>query len=133
MSFEPYIHFQGNCREAMSAYAETFGGTLTFMGYADAPDVAAEMRNSPLVMHSTLASPTGNLLASDFPPGMAGDPQQAITISHNAASIEAGQVIFDKLADGGQVIMPYGPTFWSKGFGMLKDRFGTHWMVSAPQ
>jgi hypothetical protein len=42
------------------------------------------------------------------------------------------QRVFDLLADGGAVIMPFAPTFWSDGFGMLKDRFGTHWMVSAP-
>jgi PhnB protein len=26
--------------------------------------------------------------------------------------------------------MPFGPTFWAKGFGMLVDKFGTPWMVS---
>jgi PhnB protein len=27
------------------------------------------------------------------------------------------------------VVMPFGPTFWAKGFGMVTDRFGTPWMV----
>jgi PhnB protein len=26
--------------------------------------------------------------------------------------------------------MPFGKTFWSPGFGMLVDRFGTPWMVN---
>jgi PhnB protein len=26
--------------------------------------------------------------------------------------------------------MPYGETFWAKGFGMLVDRFGIPWMVN---
>jgi PhnB protein len=26
--------------------------------------------------------------------------------------------------------MPFGPTFWSKGFGMCVDKFGVPWMVN---
>ena len=29
--------------------------------------------------------------------------------------------------------MPFGKTFWSPGFGMLKDRFGTPWMVNVAE
>lgn len=39
---------------------------------------------------------------------------------------------FDRLAEGGAVIQPFGPTFFSPGFGMVKDRFGTHWIISTP-
>ena len=33
----------------------------------------------------------------------------------------------------GESPMPFQPTFWAKGFGMLIDRFGTPWMVNAGQ
>lgn len=132
MSFDPYLHFQGNCREAMTAYRQVFGGTLTLMTYAEAPDATAEMKASSLVMHSTLAAGWRGLMASDFPPGHAGEPQQSVTISHEAGSDAEARRIFAALAEGGTVMMDYQPTFWSDGFGMLKDRFGTHWMVSAP-
>ena len=132
MSFDPFIHFQGNCREAMTAYQTIFGGTLQVTGYADAPDATTEAMASDLVMHAALMVGGRMLLASDFPPGFAGERQQAVTISHIAASGSEAQRVFDLLADGGAVIMPYAPTFWSDGFGMVKDRFGTHWMVSLP-
>ena len=44
--------------------------------------------------------------------------------------LAAAQALFDRLADGGTVTMPYGPTFFAGGFGMCTDRFGTSWMVS---
>lgn len=132
MSFDPYIHFRGTCREAMAAYRTIFGGTLNLMGYAEAPDATEEMKISDLVMHCTLTAGGRMLMGSDFPPGFAGDPQQAVTISHIAPSDAEARRIFAALAEGGEVIMDYAPTFWSDGFGMLKDRFGTHWMVSAP-
>lgn len=132
MSFDPYLHFQGNCREAMAAYQKIFGGTLAIMDFAEMPDAPPEMRSSALVMHSTLRVGDRNIMASDFPPGMAGDPQQAVTISHEAGSEAEARRVFAALGDGGSEIMAFQPTFWSDGFGMVKDRFGTHWMISTP-
>lgn len=132
MSFDPYIHFQGNCREAMEAYRDIFGGTLEVMGYDQMPEAPPEMKGSPLVMHSTLRVGGRGLMASDFPPGHAGAPQAAVTISHEAASDAEARRLFAALAEGGSVMMEYQPTFWSDGFGMLTDRFGTSWMISAP-
>ena len=132
MSFDPYIHFQGNCREAMTVYAAIFGGKVEIMTYDQAPDATEVMKASGLVMHSTLHLNGRILLASDFPPGHAGDPQAAVTISHIASSVADAKRLFAALAEGGTVMMEVQPTFWSDGFGMLKDRFGTHWMVSAP-
>jgi PhnB protein len=132
MSFDPYIHFQGNCRAAMQAYRDIFGGTLEVMTYGEMPDAPPEMAASTLVMHSTLRVGDRNVMASDFPPGSKGDPQQAVTISHEAASEAEARRIFAALGEGGQVISAFQPTFWSDGFGMVKDRFGTHWMISAP-
>jgi len=132
MSFDPYIHFQGNCRAAMTAYRQIFGGTVTFSTYAEAPDAGEEARGSDRVMHGQLVSGGRLLLGSDFPPGWEGDPQKAVSISHIGATVAEAERIFAALAEGGEVIMAFRPTFWSDGFGMLKDRFGTHWMISAP-
>ena len=114
MSFDPYIHFQGNCRAAMTAYQAIFGGDLQLMPYSDAPDGTAAM------------------LASDYPPGHAGQPQAAVTINHTAPPDAEARRLFALLANGREMIMAYAPTFGSDGFGMVKDRFGTHSMVSAP-
>ncbi len=132
MSFDPYIHIQGNCRAAMTAYEAIFGGRLEIATYDQAPDAPEEMKASDLVMHATLHLNGRILLASDFPPGVKGDPQQAVSISHIAASVAEAKRLFAALSEGGEVVMDYQSTFWSDGFGMLKDRFGTHWMVSAP-
>ena len=40
---------------------------------------------------------------------------------------------FDALAEGGQVTMPLGKTFWSPLFGMVTDRYGVGWMVMVAQ
>jgi PhnB protein len=132
MSFDPYIHFTGTCRAAMTAYQKIFGGSLEFSPYAEAPDATPEAKASDLMMHASLTIGDRMLLASDFPPGFPGERQQAVSISHMAPSAEEGRRLFGLLAEGGSIVMDYAATFWSDGFGMVKDRFGTHWMVSAP-
>jgi PhnB protein len=133
MSFDPYLHFQGNCAEAMQFYAEMFGATdLQMMRYAEAPGVPAPVTSPDLVIHAQFSVGGRMLMASDFPDGMQGDAQKAVSISHPVPDLATGRAVFDRLAEGGEVIMPFGPTFFSKGFGMLKDRFGTHWMIAGP-
>lgn len=133
MSFDPYLHFQGNCAEAMAFYAKVFGTEVAFMmRYRDMPEAVGPMAESDLVMHAALSVNGRVLMASDFPPGMAGDPQQAVSVSHSEPDFDSGRRIFEALLEGGDEIMAYQPTFWAQGFGMLKDRFGTHWMVSGP-
>ena len=133
MAFDPYLHFQGNCAAAMTAYATLFGATdLAMMRYADAPDGTPEMAGSPLVMHASFTVQGRVLMASDYPPGMAGTPQASVTLSHTVPDWAGGKHLFDALAEDGVILMPYGKTFWAAGFGMVTDRFGTTWMVTTP-
>lgn len=137
MSFIPYLHFRGNCAEAMRFYADVFGGgDLQIMTYADAPEGTLPGEPSPdmrdHVMHASLSTGSGMLMASDYPPGMEGDPQKAVSVAHDVGDVTTGKAIFDRLLEGGDIIMPWGETFWAEGFGMVRDRFGTHWMISGP-
>jgi PhnB protein len=51
----------------------------------------------------------------------------------NAANEAEADRMFSGLADGGQVQMPLGATFFSPRFGMVADKFGVGWMVIVPQ
>lgn len=53
-----------------------------------------------------------------------------VSIALNYASMAKAQQVFDALAEGGSVTMPFSDTFWAKMFGMVKDRFGCHWIVN---
>jgi PhnB protein len=131
MSFTPYIHFSGQCEEAMTFYASVFGSDdLQFYRYSESPPEAGEISNPDRIMHASMTIGDEKLLASDFPSG--GDPQQAVSISYETDTVERAKFLTDMLsADGGSMIMPFGPTFFSPGFGMFRDRFGTHWMIMA--
>jgi PhnB protein len=128
--FHPYLFFSdGRCREAFTRYQEIFGGRLDVMTNADVPDGEGMPDAEPtMVMHAALVDGDAILLGSDDPTGDGG-PRVGSSVSYTAADLTAGARVFDALAEGGEVTLPFGETFWSKGFGMCTDRFGVPWMV----
>ena len=81
------------------------------------------------IIHAKLDADGAVLMASDWLspdpyPGMSG-----FSVTLTAPTTAEAKGLFDKLADGGQVTAPFEKTFYSDGFGMLVDRFGTPWMV----
>lgn len=134
MPFIPYLSFQGQCAEAFAFYGEVFGATPQTSPFSEAP---ADSGAPPLppeqqdwLMHAQIDTPDGTLMGADMPPQFGGVAQAGVSISVTRGDDAAAQALFERLAQGGEVAMPYGPTFFAKGFGMCTDRFGTSWMVS---
>ena len=129
MSFDPYLFFSGNCREAMTRYQEIFGGDLVLLPNSEAPEGQGMPGANPdSIMHGALTVNGRLLMASDDPTGNDG-PKVGAAVSHAAADEGEAKRIFDALSEGGQVQMPLGPTFFSPAFGACVDRFGVSWMV----
>ena len=152
MQFIPYLNFDGTCAEAMAFYAKLFGGQIVYQGTFGEMPASPGMPPLPnaakqRIMHAHLQVGAQAIMASDTRPSAPGqDPAtcgggyhkpQGMWVSIGVDSFAEGQRVFDGLAQGGQVSMPYAATFWSPGFGMVTDRFGTPWMVNvksdAPQ
>jgi PhnB protein len=81
-------------------------------------------------MHGQVTLGDGTLMASDYPPGVTGDAQRSFSVMQSAPDVVTAQGIFDRLSAEGTVINALKPTFFSPGFGMVRDRFGTHWIIS---
>jgi PhnB protein len=124
----PYITFNGNAREAMEFYHSILGGDLavnTFGEFGN-PDPAVADK----VMHAMITSPKGYMLmASDTAPGMPYTPGNTMSISLSGDPGEGLEDIWDKLADGGSVQVPFEKQMWGDVFGMLTDKYGIQWMV----
>jgi PhnB protein len=132
VAFHPYLTFGGNCREALTRYHEIFGGDLVVMTMAEMPGAEGEMPEemADLVMHAALTFGDNLLMASDDPTG-GFDGVRGMNVNYEVAGVDEAKRVFEALAEGGEVTMPAGETFWSPMFGMCIDRFGVPWMVSA--
>ena len=131
-----YVFFDGTCAEAMRFYERTLGGKMEMMmTQAEAPKVPNAPPSPPgaadRIMHASLTiDGGGNLMASDSMVGQPYGGMKGFSLSLAYKTIAEGKRIFDALAAGGQVTMPFAKTFWAEGFGMLVDRYGTPWMVN---
>jgi len=133
MQAQPYLFFEGRCEEALAFYTKALGAPVTaLMRYREAPDPPPPGMLPPgtedKLMHASFRLGSTEVMLSD---GLcSGTPKfGGFSLAVDAADEAAARRMFDALADGGQVTMPLGKTFWSPCFGMLTDRFGVGWMV----
>ena len=132
MRFHPYLFFGGNCRQAFTRYQEVFGGELVLITAADMPAGEAMPGASPdAIMHAALMVDGTLLMASDDPTTDSFGPVQGMQVNFATPDVAEAERVFGALSEGGTVTAPLGPTSWSPAFGMLVDRFGTPWMISA--
>jgi PhnB protein len=132
MTANVYLTFSGNCKEAFDYYQKVLGGEIPMaMTMAQEPGADPNSPNKDMIMHTRLVLPDGStIMGSDAPPEYFSQPQ-GFSVSITINDPAEGKRIFDALADGGHVKMPYEKTFWAEGFGGLVDRFGTPWMINA--
>jgi PhnB protein len=134
MQVQPYLFFEGRCEEAMEFYRQALDAQVEMlMRFRDSPEPPPPGPVAPgsedKVMHASFRVGDSTLMASDG--GCSGRSGfQGISLSLNLADVAEAERRFAALADGGEVQMPLGATFWSPAFGMVVDRFGVSWMVN---
>jgi PhnB protein len=134
MKLNPYLSFDGRCREAFEFYAKTLGGRISFIQTIGETPMAANVpaEAHARVMHVSMQVGDQVLQGADAPPGQFTTPGGFCVALHFDDPAE-GERAFSALAHNGKVQMPFQATFWAKGFGMAIDQFGTPWIVNAGQ
>jgi PhnB protein len=137
MQVQSYLFFDGRCEEAVEFYKKALGAKVEMlMRFKEAPDPPPPGMVPPgfenKVMHTSFRIGDTVVMASD---GCAERKAnfQGFSLSLAVENAADADRLFAALADGGQVQMPLGKTFWSPRFGMVTDRFGVGWMINVVQ
>ena len=126
----PYLGFRDNAREAMDFYQSVFGGDVTYTTYGEF-NASEDPGEKDKIMHSELTTTSGFcLMASDTPKGMNLPTSSSVTVSLSGEDEAELIGYWEKLVDGGSVMMPLNKAPWGDSFGMVTDKFGTAWMVN---
>ena len=130
MKLHTYLNFGGNCEEAFRFYEKNLGGKIEMMmRYADQPDPQnVQPGTEKYVLYLNMTIGETQLMGSDVPPERF-QPMRSVYLSLAVDSSEEAERIFKLLSEGGEVFMPMEETFFAYRFGMLRDRFGTSWMI----
>jgi len=134
MKVETYLFFNGRTEEAIEFYKRALGAQVTMlMRYKDAPEAPPPGMVPPgsenKVMHASFTVGDTTVMASDGDCTGAPPKFDGFSLSITAQNEAEAERVFGALAEGGQVRMPLGKTFFSPKFGMLADKFGVGWMV----
>ena len=134
MQIDCYLTFNGKAEEALNFYAQALGGkVLNLMRYEGSPMDTKELPPEwkKKVLHATVEADGAQIMASDGFPGMPHQGYAGMSVSvWIKDGVDRARKVFDALAAGGKVTMPFAPPFWGGHFGMLVDKFGVPWMVS---
>ncbi|MGH6870459.1 MAG: VOC family protein [Rhizomicrobium sp.] len=130
MHTNAYLHFNGDCAEAIKFYEKVMGAkTEMVMPFSNAPpggNLPPEWKDK--VMHASFTVGDTSMQATDAPPGMYAKPQ-GFRVTLNVDSPADADRIFKALSEGGAVQMAMEETFFAHRFGMVNDKFGTPWIV----
>src|SRR5262245_56174378 len=120
MQWNPYLAFDGRCKEAFEFYERCLGGKIAAMiSYADTPhgpDVPADQRGR--IMHARLVAGDQVLMGGDAPPGVPHEGVKGCSVAVQVKTPDEAERLFAALREGGTVQMPIGETFWAVRFGM---------------
>jgi PhnB protein len=129
----PYIAFDGNARQAMEFYRDVFGGDLTLRTFAEIGGEHSP-QDADKIMHGSLETARGyTIMGADNPPGQEYNPGDNIAVCVSGDDTDELRGYWQKLADGGNVLVPLEKQMWGDEFGMCVDRFGISWMVDIGQ
>jgi PhnB protein len=125
-----YLHFDGNCRQAMQFYQSCLGGELQLNAYPDASGQPSTNLTARVIHGQLSREGAPMLMASDSPPEGPVKPGNNFSVSIECDSIDEIERLFSAVGEDGKIRLPLGDMPWGSRFGMLTDQFGIQWMFN---
>jgi PhnB protein len=125
MKLNVYVNYPGHCEEAFRFYErELGGGSLSIRRHGDQPHPSGAPAD--WVLHARIEIGGTVLMGADIP---GAEPMRSAYLSLTLESAAEAERVYATLSEGGQVFMKMEETFFASRFAMLRDRFGTSWML----
>ncbi len=128
MKLDIYLNYGGNCEQAFRFYEQNLGGKITTMirhgGRPDQANVPAGWETA--ILHARIEIGKTVLMGADIP---GAEPMRSAYLTLSADSAEEAERLYALLSDGGQIFMKMEETFFASRFALLRDSFGTSWML----
>ena len=128
MKLDVYLNYAGNCQQAFRFYEQELGGRIMMMmTHGQGPNAAnmpAEQKDT--ILHARIQIGDSVLMGADIPKS---EPMRSAYLTLTLDSEAEAERLYAVLSEGGQVFMKMEKTFFANRFAMLRDRFGTSWML----
>ena len=133
MRLNTYLNFGGNCEQAFRFYEQHLGGEIVMlMRRAEQPDQqpATWPGWEQSIQYAIMKIGETELMGADVAPDRF-QPMRSVYLSLTVDSVGEAERIYGVLSNGGDIFMAMAETFFAFRFAMLRDMFGTSWMILA--
>jgi len=128
MKLDIYVNYAGNCEQAFRFYEQHLGGRITMMMRHDQQPNQANVPPDwkQAILHARIEIGKTVLMGADIP---GAEPMRSAYLTLGVGSDEEAERLYALLSEGGQIFMKMEATFFASRFAMLRDTFGTSWML----
>ena len=127
MRLDVYVNYRGNCEQAFRFYEERLGGRITAIArHGDQPNPALPADWKGRVLHARIEIGATVLMGADVAQA---EPMRSAYLALSLDSEADAERTYAVLADGGEIFMQMTRTPFANRFAMLRDRFGTSWLL----
>ena len=126
MKLEIYVNYPGNCEKAFRFYEQHLGGKIIMMTYHRQPPPNFPIEWNNPILHATMEIGGTTLRGADIP---GAEPMRSAYLTLKISTPEKAEEIYNILSNEGEVFMKMEKTFFANRFAMLRDKFGTSWML----
>lgn len=127
MKLDVYVNYRGTCEEAFRFYEQHLSGTINdLVRHKDIPNPNIPSEWKEKVLHAQIAIAGTVLMGADIPNA---EPMRSAYLSLTVDREEDAERLYKVLTEGGEIFMKMEKTHFANRFAMLRDRFGTSWML----
>lgn len=127
MRLDVYVNYRGVCEQAFRFYERHLGGRITgLVRHGEQPNPALPADWKDKVLHARIEFGGTVLMGADIPQA---EPMRSAYLTLSVDGEEEAERVYGVLTDGGEIFMRMAQTPFANRFAMLRDRFGTSWML----
>ncbi|WP_162944858.1 VOC family protein [Flavisolibacter nicotianae] len=128
LKLDIYVNYPGHCEEAFRFYEQNIGGRIvSMMKHGDLPpnsNIPENWKNA--VLHARMEIGNTVLMGADIPKA---EPMRSAYLTLRFDTEAEAEQVYGVLSEGGEIFMKMEETFYATRFAMLRDKFGTSWML----
>jgi PhnB protein len=126
MKLDIYINYPGHCEEAFRFYEQHLNGKINMMTLHQQPpsNFPKEWKNP--ILHAIMEIGGTTVRGADIPDA---EPMRSAYLTLRLDTAEKAEHIYNLLSGDGEIFMKMEKTFFANRFAMLRDKFGTSWMI----
>jgi PhnB protein len=126
MQLDIYLNYPGHCEKAFRFYEKHLGGKINLITPHQQPPPNFPKEWTKPVLHAIIDI-GGTLVRGADVPGA--EPMRSAYLTLRVDTPEKAEQLYSLLSEEGEIFMKMERTFFAERFAMLRDKFGTSWMI----